>query len=731
MNELWGILSSMNKRGIPHKEMSKMIMASSNDNESIEHQWRNRSIIYFRVRTIDTDSVRHQGEWPVWFFMLLQDINVIVNLARQQQQELSVLMEKLFDDSVEGLDGMKSAIGWFRSQKLYDYSDVRQICQLKETLLSIQAQFDARRNHTSTMIEENKKNTQDILLRASAQLKIDMNNNRVRQHIKELVRDLDTLTKHMLDSTSLGSTLAVFDLDDTGTRITDLESVSKFSGAMKLGIEAAFGGAVRELTFRGKLLSLERILKDDICKVKNLKNQKMKELGTYFDHFERRLRQTSGSSSTTDIVWFDVNIQTDENQYFANELSREFPLEKYQVILFDLPASAIEYILSNTERNVILMTSGSAGRCVIPEVGHYFNIKGIIIFCIQVDDHLLWANDFKKVLLVTSSRNEVVKEIKRIECGDIYFLINGFSLQDLVISLSAKAGHYLSTEPGGFLIEDLKCIDPDKTYHYRKIEELHNLLASKNMYANGAPTHFSSAGLYNFVDCFLEALEKKNSEMAILELYTAEWPFYYKIVNEILNRLDADLIELAGDYIKALRRALTVYVDATNKVQSTTIVKVYRGLRLTDKSLTEFLRKFKVPDVIIFPSFLSTSMDEATAKSFAGSQGVVLEISTGYAQTNKPKNLSAVSAHTAENEVLLNCFSVLKVKRITKITDSLIHYECILDDSYWRSSSQNRLRTIFHLFDSRIVLFHSSSLFYLLLRSIRTSVLLIEAFRFN
>lgn len=94
--------------------------------------------------------------------------------------------------------------------------------------------------------------------------------------------------------------------------------------------------------------------------------------------------------------------------------------------------------------------------------------------------------------------------------------------------------------------------------------------------------------------------------------------------------------------------------------------------------MKEFQRKFRVADVMIFPSFVSTSLDKQMATFFIKERGVLLEISTDCTQMMKPIHIAAASIYENEGEVLLNCFQLLKVMNIVRISDDVLLYQCIL-----------------------------------------------------
>ncbi|UJR29677.1 hypothetical protein I4U23_017225 [Adineta vaga] len=78
-------------------------------------------------------------------------------------------------------------------------------------------------------------------------------------------------------------------------------------------------------------------------------------------------------------------------------------------------------------------------------------------------------------------------------------------------------------------------------------------------------------------------------------------------------------------------------------------------------------------------TFTSTSLNKDQAQLFVGKKGVLLQISADCTQLNKPKSVSSLSHYQTEDEVLLNCFSLLTVKKITKINDHLMSYQCDLE----------------------------------------------------
>lgn len=135
----------------------------------------------------------------------------------------------------------------------------------------------------------------------------------------------------------------------------------------------------------------------------------------------------------------------------------------------------------------------------------------MIIYCAQLELHRSWAQKYQKVLLVTSDSSEVVEQVKRIECGDVYFLTNGFSIEDVTLKLQ-NTDYYLSSKEHGFMIPDLACINLNLTHHRMIIQQLHKKLLSKNLFSNEIPDHFTLSNLNQCADEFIEALKQAAPE---------------------------------------------------------------------------------------------------------------------------------------------------------------------------------------------------------------------------
>jgi hypothetical protein len=589
-------------------------------------------------------------------------------------------MTNLYNTSLAGLNETRNEVSSLKNRHEWYHSNIIQIQDLKTTIQNIQERYDSNIQDILNQITEEKERAKEILVNALKQLESTVNTQDIRRYLNELINAIDHLVDNMSHEVlliSIFSGLGLFAL--IATIIALFAGVSTL-GIVTLGLGALVGGAASEVMFRTKLSELDEKLAVHITAVQNQKAERIRKLDEYFTNFRHKLHHchTHGQNSKINIVWYDKNIQNVANQHCIERLKNEFPAEQYNIKQFNDKDQSIGSVLSTITNNLVLITSGSAGEEVISEIGYYFHIKGIIIYCQEVEYHRTWSKQYKKVLLVTNVFSQVIQKIQDIENGQIYFIKYGFSFDDITIKLK-KTDYYLSTTQTGFICSNFSAINSSIDYHNKTMTELHSGLKTKCIYPKGIPSHFQLENLLICAQQFVKALKTSEPEKSIIRLYTAEAPYYYKIINDILNLLDEDLILIIQDYIKALRYSLIVYSDTSNKIPKMNNVKLYRGISLTQNGFEEFSRKFKIHDTIIFPAFSSTSLDRSQTISYIKGKGVLLDISANCTLLNKPKSIAAQSEYPSEDEVLLNCFSLFTVKNITKINDDLLCYECTLE----------------------------------------------------
>ena len=113
---------------------------------------------------------------------------------------------------------------------------------------------------------------------------------------------------------------------------------------------------------------------------------------------------------TVQIVWYDQNVFSKENQLLCSHLKQILP-----VSLYNEWGEMIDF-LNNHPRNAdniyVLITSGNNGEKIVKSVNGNECVIGIVVFCMNVSFHRTWASLYEKVWLVTASPDDVIKVIK-------------------------------------------------------------------------------------------------------------------------------------------------------------------------------------------------------------------------------------------------------------------------------------------------------------------------------
>ncbi|KAL4509201.1 hypothetical protein ABPG72_018132 [Tetrahymena utriculariae] len=189
-------------------------------------------------------------------------------------------------------------------------------------------------------------------------------------------------------------------------------------------------------------------------------------------------------------------------------------------------------------------------------------------------------------------------------------------------------------------------------------------------------------GIYqDFLSCF-QSQDNQKIAIKILTLYTNENSKFYKFLNTLLSVLNQDMLIIFWDLIQCFRAALVIYDDSKfskikkppqqdnkqNQIEYKEQVTLYRG---TPIPINIFQSLYKPGEIICMCGFSSFSLNPQIAYnfSFGGKSDVrvifKLEFKYGTKQYEmRPKSLIEISHFKSEEEYLINCGSVFKIKSV-------------------------------------------------------------------
>ncbi|CAF2111763.1 unnamed protein product [Rotaria magnacalcarata] len=597
----------------------------------------------------------------------------LIAAAHKQRHLLEHALADCFDTCLDGLYKTYHSVKELHEKDSYFFMRASRTYVLKNEITNIQEEYDSRLERAVEVFHERKIHCKEILLSMINELEAIVSTSEIRKY-------LDELSVMISNIISNDPVFALCRTDNFFQWIIQILLVSK---------PDILNQYHHQDTFQDKLHQLMKNIERERLEVLRRKENNVSILAQYFETFIVKLNALlkKNVSSTTKIVWYDASIGNEENQSYVKQIQKKFSTN--EVVQCVNENHLVQLIRCESFDEIILITSGKTGKSIIDKIGYYWNLKGIIIYCSNINYHQTWAKPYKKVTLVTNKFCDVLIDIENILDGKSYFIIKGFTYDDICLNLRTthNANYYLSPKvDDGFIISNFYEVILNINFQKEIMQQLHNKIQTKGFFNNQLPAHFQLPNLESVAEHFIKAFDtepSKSIEDKIINLYSKSKPCLYKVVNDVLNLLDEELILLIGDYIKTLRYSLIKYVDNEPKMKYARILKLYRGIYLDQQSTENFLKKFKVNDYIIFPSFLSTTMDKATALQFSQQKGVLFEIiidTTSDIPNNMPKCIKAVSEFKNEEEIVFNCFSMLKVNTITTQNENFYLYQCSLEN---------------------------------------------------
>ena len=107
------------------------------------------------------------------------------------------------------------------------------------------------------------------------------------------------------------------------------------------------------------------------------------------------------------IVWYDVNIESEENRFNIQRLKEICDVEKFSDV-----AKAVNFIKS-TSASCIVISSGNNGKNITEQIASRPNVYAIYIFCRNIQLHKEWTDTYPKIRLVADQMYEILHHIAK------------------------------------------------------------------------------------------------------------------------------------------------------------------------------------------------------------------------------------------------------------------------------------------------------------------------------
>ncbi|UJR09953.1 hypothetical protein I4U23_014176, partial [Adineta vaga] len=384
------------------------------------------------------------------------------------------------------------------------------------------------------------------------------------------------------------------------------------------------------------------------------------------------------------LLWVDANIDENNNDC-QNTLTRLRAVVN-DVNLCTQPTDSIQFFNTIGDEKAFVITSGSLGQHLVPDIHDIPNLNSIYIFCGDKSRHEQWTKQWIKI-------KGVHTDIKYI-CEALQTDVKQCN-QDLT-SISFVG----STE--GTNSENLNQLDP--TFMYTQIfkdillEMKHDQKAIQDLTEHCRALYIENK---HELDIIKEFERTYRAEQAIW-WYTRQC-FTFQMLNRALRNLESDTIIKMGFFMCDLHKQIAELHQQQIDSHGRDSFLVYRGQGL---SKTDFEKLVKVKNGLLsFNNFLSTSKKQEVSLGFAESAlnnpntvGILFVISIDPRVTKVPfACVDTVSYFKTEAEVLFSMHTVFRVHSIKQLQKTSGLYQVDLqltdDDDEQLQILTQRIRT--------------------------------------
>ncbi|CAF1504670.1 unnamed protein product [Adineta steineri] len=364
------------------------------------------------------------------------------------------------------------------------------------------------------------------------------------------------------------------------------------------------------------------------------------------------------------LIWVDETI--DQTKKDCQNTLKQFGAAVNDVIMFNQPYECIQFLDQTNDEQAFVITSGSLGKNLVPEIHGMPNLDAIYIFCGNVSYHQQWTKSWNKIKGIHNNIKDICDALK-----EGVKQVN----QDATPISFVAANEAVSNE-------NLNQLKPN--YMYTQIfkdillQMKHNQNQdSKTLAAYCRDLCSNNTNQLNVID---EFKHNYRPEQAIW-WYTREC-FIYQMLNRALRTLDADTIINMGFFIRDLHQQIKQLHKQQFSNYRGKPFEVYRG-QVFLKTNFDKLKKTE-GGLMSFDSFLSTSRDRDVALEFAKN---VLEntdkLGVLFIMTIDPRVSSAPFASideisyfkAEEEEILFSMHTVFRIGAIKQMNNNDLLYQ--------------------------------------------------------
>jgi tetratricopeptide (TPR) repeat protein len=365
------------------------------------------------------------------------------------------------------------------------------------------------------------------------------------------------------------------------------------------------------------------------------------------------------------VIWLDKEIDKTKENQDSKALIRH--TVRNQLKTFDNPDECVDYIITEHNKRVFLIVSGSFGYYLVPLIYQLPQIQIIYVFCVNRQRAEQWAKPHLKISGVFTEKKTLVDKIRDDihACDkDSHLPMSIFHLEDSQNSL-----RNLTEDSATFMWYQLLVV---------VLQRLAKLSNSKN-------EMITECRLLYHIDPIeqgkINKFEREYTSSKAIWWYTYDC-FVYRLLNKALRTQNIDIVFRFRFFINDLHNQIKeLYLKYLKSHQSLSErhLTVYRGQHLNIDELN--ILKHNVNGIISMNTFLSATLNKDLALIFADTGTICTETSPIQAvlfiidifdmsqETTPFAPIKSYSCYEEEDEVLFTIGAIFKVESVEYMND--------------------------------------------------------------
>lgn len=309
------------------------------------------------------------------------------------------------------------------------------------------------------------------------------------------------------------------------------------------------------------------------------------------------------------LVWFDPNVNNEENKVYQKNFSKKFASTKYCTT----PESTIREFKID-DMPIVVVSNGENYPNIQAEVEKAKNVSRVFIFCNDVRKYKHFTEQSKnKIVVVSNNFKVIVEELKKVESKnprlERFFATREensfFTIKDkdtIKSALTNTVGNegYSIFYPIGF-----KAVKLGNFLSKRKLDEIMKVAREDKRLTEYLEN----------IELRINELKQELTMESLLRSYTGQGLYNY--FNLYIRFGNYESFKLFSEYLLCLKGCL---IEIGIPLSTVNIDCVYRGMSLSESDLKKWIEAATSNEQIkrfgLFPAFTSTTTDVSVADYF-------------------------------------------------------------------------------------------------------------------